>query len=70
MGVALDPTTRKHVEREAQVLRAEFAGRASPETVQRYVDESLDQLSDVRVTDFVPVFVRRFVRERLRELYR
>lgn len=47
-------------------LADEFAGTFSPETVQRFVSESFESLSDARVQSFVPLFIHRFARERLR----
>ncbi|HEX5821211.1 MAG TPA: arsenate reductase ArsC [Solirubrobacterales bacterium] len=35
---------------------------------RRYVDESIDQFSDSRVEEFVPLMVERFARQRLRAL--
>jgi protein-tyrosine-phosphatase len=64
----LDPATREHLERGLDSLTEEFSGSFSRETIERYVDESLDSLRDVRFQDFVPVFVHRFARERLRAL--
>jgi arsenate reductase len=40
----------------------------SAETVERYVAESLAALTGARIEDFVPLFVHRFARERLRAL--
>jgi arsenate reductase len=64
----LDPEIRGHVERGTKGLIGEFRGVFSPETVQRYVDESLAGLSGARFHDFVPLFVHRFARERHRAL--
>ena len=64
----LDPETRGHVERGKASLSEEFRGVFSPETIERYCDESLDDLSGARFHDFVPLFVHRFARERLRAL--
>jgi arsenate reductase len=49
-------------------LTHEFRGIYSRETIERYVDESIDRLSGARVADFLPLFVERFSRERLRAL--
>jgi len=68
MPVQLDPVTRGHVKRGVATLSEEFEGVFSPETIQRYVDESLEKLSGARFEDFVPLFVHRFARERLRAL--
>jgi arsenate reductase len=56
--------------REGQALASEFSGMFSYETVYRYVHESLDSLSNVRLTDYVHIFAGRFARDRLRALAR
>jgi arsenate reductase len=61
----LDPVTRRHVERAAEDLQAEFAGVFSRETIARYIAESAEQLGQSRITSFVPVLAHRFARERL-----
>jgi len=64
----VDLTTRAHLERGIESLRSEFAGTFSSETIERYVTESLEALPRRRITDFVPLLVHRFARERLRAL--
>ena len=64
----LDPEVGSHVERGIEGLVEEFRGVFSAETIDRYVDESLEQLSGARLQNFVPLFVERFSRERLRAL--
>ena len=59
---------RGHLERGLEKLTAEFAGTFSAETVERYMAESLQALQGARFEDFVPLFVHRFARERLRAL--
>ena len=56
------------LKREAARLTDEFKGVFGAETIDRYVRESLDALEGSRVTDFIPIFVHRFSRERLRAL--
>jgi arsenate reductase len=56
------------LKREIVHLIGEFRGIFGPETVERYVRESLDELEHVRIKDYIPIFVRRFSRERLRAL--
>src|SRR5678815_3349411 len=56
------------VSREVRNLADEFAGIFSVETVGRYVQASLDTLQGARVDSFIPLFVHRFARERLRAL--
>ena len=53
---------------EVSRLAAEFRASLRPETIERYVAESIDEMSGARVVDFVPVFVHRFSRERLMAL--
>ena len=64
----VDLITRSHLEKGLESLSAEFAGIFSAETVERYMAESLDALAGARLKDFVPLFVHRFARERLRAL--
>jgi len=59
----------RRIAREADALVSEFKGTFSAETVQRYVAESVESLKGrPRVTDYVPMFVRRYSRERLKAL--
>ncbi|MCC6178436.1 MAG: arsenate reductase ArsC, partial [Chloroflexi bacterium] len=55
---------RRAIERLAE----EFRGIFALETIDRYVRESLQALEGSRVTDFIPIFVHRFTRDRLRSL--
>jgi arsenate reductase (thioredoxin) len=50
-------------------LQDKFAGIFGPETIERYINDSLDQLlPDSEVVSFVPMFVERFAKDRLRAL--
>jgi arsenate reductase len=60
--------TRGHLQKGLDHLTDEFAGTFSTETVERYVAESLQALAGARLKDFVPLFVHRLARERLRAL--
>jgi hypothetical protein len=64
----VDLTTRGHLERGLEHLSEQFAGTFPPETVERYMAESLERLSGARMQHFVPLLVHRFARERLRAL--
>jgi arsenate reductase len=64
----LDPVSRQTFARPIADLCEEFAGVFSPETVERYIDESIDHMSGARIADFIPLFVHRFARQRLRAL--
>ena len=64
----VDLITRGHLEKGLARLREEFAGTFSAETVERFMAESMQALGGARLKDFVPLFVHRFARERLRAL--
>jgi arsenate reductase len=68
MSETLDPVTLNHIRKTADSLGDEFAGIFSPETIERYLAESVDLLGGARVNVFVPVLAHRFARERLRAL--
>ena len=64
----VDVITRNHLENGLDSLDEEFAGIFSRATVERFMAESLEALQGARLKDFVPLFVHRFARERLRAL--
>ena len=64
----MDPISRQTFARSIEALHEEFRGIFSLETIERYVNESIDRLQGARVVDFIPLFVHRFARERLRAL--
>ncbi len=64
----VDLITQGRLERGLGGLREEFAGTFSAEAVERYMAESFEALGGARLKDFVPLFVQRFARERLRAL--
>jgi arsenate reductase (thioredoxin) len=64
----MDTVSRQTFARSIESLAEEFRGIFSLETVERYVNESVDRLSGARVVDFIPLFVHRFSREQLRAL--
>jgi arsenate reductase (thioredoxin) len=50
-------------------LQDKFEGIFGPETIERYINDSLDQLlPNSEVVSFVPIFVERFAKDRLRAL--
>jgi arsenate reductase (thioredoxin) len=65
---SLAPISRQTFARSIEALHEEFRGIYSLETIERYVNESIDRLSGARVVDFIPLFVHRFSREQLRAL--
>jgi protein-tyrosine-phosphatase len=57
------------VNHAAERLEREFAGTYGPETIERFIIDSLDQLvPTARVTTFLPLLTERFARERLQAL--
>ena len=64
----LDPLSRSTFARSIESLAEEFRGIYSLETIERFVDESIDRMAGARVVDFIPLLVHRFARERLRAL--
>lgn len=54
----------------ADRLRSEFGDVFGAETIQRFMAESYERLDGARVTGFVPLFVERYTRQRLRALAR
>jgi arsenate reductase (thioredoxin) len=63
-------TAQKHLIHTSAVrLQDKFAGIFGPETIERYINDSLDQLlPNSEVVSFVPIFVERFAKDRLRAL--
>ena len=59
-------TSEEMVAHICEQLADEFIGTFSSETIQRFVSESFESISDAKVQAFVPLFIHRFARERLR----
>ena len=68
MTTQLEQATKEHIQRSVDLLAEEFGGIFSRETIDAYIEESLDQFADARVQEFVPIMVERFSRQRLRAL--
>ena len=64
--VEMRPLIRASAER----LRTDFADVFGEETIQRFMAESWESLQGAKVAAFVPLFVERFTRQRLRALAR
>jgi hypothetical protein len=62
----LRPLIRSVVDR----LHDDFSGIFAEETIQRFMAESWESLSGHKVAQFIPLFVERFTRQRLRALAR
>lgn len=68
MSAVFDETVLRQIDSEVRTIKAEYRGRVPEESIDFYADESIQRLADSRVPQFVPLFVGRFTRERLREL--
>ncbi len=53
---------------EARALAREFSGVFAVETIDRFIKDAVATFDRPKLTDFVPLFVRRFARERLKAL--
>jgi protein-tyrosine-phosphatase len=61
---------RPLIRASAARLRADFAGVFAEETIQRFMAESSESLAGAKVAAYIPLFVERFTRQRLRALAR
>ncbi|TMF03674.1 MAG: hypothetical protein E6I42_07390 [Chloroflexi bacterium] len=70
MSVSFDPKVLKHVEAEVRNIKHDFRGLVPEESIDALASESLARLAGSKVPQFVPLFVGRFTRQRLREQIR
>lgn len=68
LAAEFDANVQKQIQSEVRSIKAEYAGKVPEESIDRVAVESIQRLADSRVPQFVPLFVGRFTRERLREL--
>jgi protein-tyrosine-phosphatase len=67
-GPILSTEQQLLVKKATARLGDEFGGVFGPETIERFVGDSLARMSGARLTGFVPLFAERFARERLHAL--
>lgn len=67
MTVSFDPQVLKLVETEVRNLKHDFRGLVPEDSIVAAANDSLERLKDSKVPQFVPLFVGRFTRERLRQ---
>ena len=65
--LAEKPSLENLLKDQVDRLVAEFPHRYSREDVERYARLSLAQFEGARITDFIPIFVYRDVKLRLRD---
>lgn len=68
VDLTFDDGVLKQVASEVSKVKAEYRGVLPEESIDKVIDESLVRLADSKVPQFVPLFVGRFTRQRLREL--
>jgi hypothetical protein len=68
MQIAFDANVLRQVDTEIRNIKAEYHGVVSDESIDVLAGQSLQNLADSRVPQFVPLFVGRFTRKRLHEL--
>ena len=66
MTVELSPEARVHVEKDIDALTAELEGLYTREEVEKRVYESIDDLPEATIEEFVPLLAHKFARRRLR----
>jgi hypothetical protein len=68
MQIAFDANVLRQVDTEIRNIKAEYRGVVSDDAIDAVAFQSLQNLADSRVPQFVPLFVGRFTRKRLHEL--
>lgn len=68
MQAPFDAIVLKQVATEIRNIKVEYRGIASEESIDLVARESLQNLADSRVPQFVPLFVGRFTRDRLQHM--
>jgi len=68
VSVAFDQSVLKMVASEVRTIKAEYRGLVSEESIDSLADQSLQRLAGSRVPQFVPLFVGRFTRDRIKQL--
>jgi hypothetical protein len=68
MNAAFDDNVVRLIESEVAKIKAEYRDVIAEESVDQAARESIALLANSKVPQFVPLFVSRFTRERLRQL--
>ena len=68
MNAAFDDNVVRLIESEVSKIKAEYRDVIAEESVDQAARESIALLANSKVPQFVPLFVSRFTRERLRQL--
>lgn len=71
MPITLTAAEQLQIREAAERLKRRFAGQLSTETIERFVNDSLDMLVErAETSEWVPLLAERFARDRLRALVR
>ena len=71
MSVTLTNAERLQIRQAAERLQRQFAGSLNTETIERFMNDSLDTLMQKATTSaWIPLLAERFARDRLRALIR
>ena len=71
MPVTLTTAEKVQIKEAAERLKRRFDGRLNAETIERFMNESLDMLvARAQTTTWIPLLAERFARDRLRALVR
>jgi len=68
MQASFDASVLKQVATEVRQIKAEYRGVVSEESIDQVARQSLQNLANSKVPQFVPLFVGRSTRDRLHEL--
>jgi len=68
MQAAFDANVLRQIATEIRNIKVEYRGVVSEESVDLVARQSLQDLANSRVPQFVPLFVGRFTRKRLQNL--
>lgn len=68
MSVAFDETVLRQVDSEIRDIKSEFRDVVPEDSIDQVARESLDLLANSRVPQYVPLFVGRFTRRRVKEM--
>ena len=68
MNAAFDDNVVRLIDSEVAKIKAEYRDVIAEESVDQAARESIALLANSKVPQFVPLFVSRFTRERLRQL--
>ena len=67
-AVRFDDSVLRQVASEVRAIKSQYTVQLAEELIDKLVEESLQRLAGSRVPQFVPLFVGRFTRRRIKEI--